>query len=291
MSSIFLLPLPLTQCRGAVRLARQFHTSKLRSAKPTNPKIPTTPARTVPADRASRIRRRDMNPTAQSTHKNLETEQVKKRWFATHLYNNGQTNIYKAPSHRGLYGASYIIAGSCLVIAGGLAFLNQDAYDPNSELPWFVSVSWRLGIITFTIIGGFAFIRPLNMVRSIDLIKQHDTVKLLVRVRRPLAFLRPRSHILDPFDLKVKQTLVRPMEDVSSSQSSTQPFNPISYIVRSISQTIYYPFFWVRKLMTFEGVMRVSLADGDKTTKCNLDIDGTWSNEGQDFIRLTEIDL
>lgn len=187
---------------------------------------------------------------------------------------------------------SYIIAGSCLITAGSLAFLNQEVYDPNGDLPWFVGVSWRLGIITFTIVGGFALIRPLNMVRSIDLVKKNDIVKLLVQVRRPVAFMRPKGYIIDPFDLKVKQTLVRPMEEAQSTEAaSSQSFNPISYITRSISQAIYYPFFWVRKLMTFEGVMKVSITDGEKVTRCNLDTDGVWSNDGQDFIQLTVIDL
>ncbi|KAK5061327.1 hypothetical protein LTR84_007869 [Exophiala bonariae] len=287
MCSISLFRSAFAQCRGTAGHARQFQTSRIRAAKPRKPQIPTTPARTAPTDRTSRIRPRDVNSTLPSAYEQLENDQLKKRWFATHLYNKGQTNIYKAPSHVGLYGASYIIAGSCLLSACGLAFLNYDAYDPNSELHWFVSVAWRLGIITSTIIGGYAFIRPLNMVRSIDLVKTHDTVKLLVLVRRPVAFMRPRPHIVDPFNLKVKQTLVRPMEQISSSQSS----NPVSFITQSISHAIYYPFFWVRKLMTSEGIMKVSLVEGNKTTKCSLDVDGEWSNEGQDFVQLTEIDL
>jgi hypothetical protein len=289
MSPISLVRPPLAQFRIALRLSRQFHRSALRAAKPTKRE---TLSRTVPPDKATRVKRSEVKHTSQPANNNLETEQLKKRWYATHLYNKGQTKIYQAPpSHLGLFSASYIIAGSCIVTAGMLAFSNQQFYDPNGDLPWFVSVAWRLGIITFTIVGGYALIRPLNMVRSIDLVKKHDTVKLLVQVRRPLAFLRPKGHIVDPFNLKVKKTYVRPIEDSQSTQHSNKPTNPISYITQAISKGIFYPFLSVRKLMTFEGVMRISLVEGEKTTRCSLDTDGFWSNDGQDFVQMSVIDL
>lgn len=291
MSPVSLVRPPLAQFRIAVSLSRQFHRSALRAAKSTKREIPS---RTFPPDRATRVKRSEVKHTAQPANNNLETEQLKKRWYATHLYNKGQTKIYQAPSsHVGLFSASYVIAGSCILTAGMLAFSNQEFYDPNGELPWFVSVAWRLGIITFTIVGGYALIRPLNMVRSIDLVKKNGTVKLLVQVRRPLAFLRPKGHIVDPFNLKVKQTFVRPMEDLQSTHPSTgnKPTNPVTYIMQAISKGIFHPFLSVRKLMTFEGVMRISLVEGGKTTRCSLDTDGAWSNDGQDFFQMSVIDL
>ncbi|KEF61777.1 uncharacterized protein A1O9_03347 [Exophiala aquamarina CBS 119918] len=222
-----------------------------------------------------------------------------KRRFAEHLYNDGQRKIYQAPSsHLGLFAASYVIAGSCILTAGGLAFANPDYYDPSRDLPWFVAVGCRLGIMVFTVVGGYALIRPLNLVRSIDLIKKNDTVKLLVQVRRPLPFLRPKGHIVDPFNLQVKRTYARPFEsefesfeEPQSAQASKSPGNPLSYIAQAISKGIYYPFISVRKLMAWDGIMSIDLVEGEEMTRCKLDTTGRWSNNGQDFIKMSVVAL
>lgn len=287
---------PLAQFRLAIRLARQFHRSALRAAKATN-REPLS--RKVAPTKPSPLRRSEGRQTPRSVDNNLETEQFKMRWYATNLYNNGQTKIYRAPSsHLGLFSASYVIGASCIFTAGVTAFINQDVYNPNGELHWVVTVGTRLVIIVFTIVGGFALIQPLNMVRSIDLVKKNDTVKLLVQVRRPLAFLRPKGHIIDPFNLKVKRTYTMPLplpfesfEEPQSAQPSKSPTNPFSYIAQAISKGIYYPFLSVRKLMTSDGVMSISLVEGEKTTRCKLDTTGRFSNNGQDFHKMSVFDL
>jgi len=199
-----------------------------------------------------------------------------------------------------MFAASYFMAGSCIFIALGTAYFStQDIYNRKADLPWYFNVSVRLVIIVFTFIGGYILIQPFNMVRSIDLVKQHDTVKLLVQVRRHFPFLQPREHIIDPFNLKVKQSFAIPsgpamfesFEEPASAQSSKSLPNPFSYIARGLSRGIYSFFLSVQKLMTSEGIMSLRLVEGETTTRCKLDATGRWSNNGKDFMSLTVIDL
>ncbi|KAL6242648.1 hypothetical protein RBB50_010294 [Rhinocladiella similis] len=220
----------------------------------------------------------------------LTPGQANKQYYGAKLLAAGQEMIYKAPSHTGLLGASWFIAGSCFVTSAALAFGNLWLYDPDSDLPTIVRVGHRLGIITFTAVGGIALLRPLNLVKSMRLINSDTGVKLLVQVRRPAPFLPPKQYIIAPHELRVDRTWVHELEIPEFIQESTTTQRGVfSWLGQSISRAFYYPFAATRQLMTLEGIINASLKEGGPKVK--LDSHGTFSNGGEDIERLGTIIL
>ncbi|KIX10274.1 uncharacterized protein Z518_01356 [Rhinocladiella mackenziei CBS 650.93] len=224
-------------------------------------------------------------------HNDLEPEQLKKQWYATKLYQAGQRVIFRPKSHTGILAASYVIAGSCLVTSCGLAFNNIWAYQTNADLHWIVGVAWRLGIITFTVIGGLAFLRPTGMIKSIDLVSRDGVVKLLVEARPTLPFLRPKSYTIAPYQFEMDRTFVQQLDEPEFMyEDAPQPQGIAASIGRTISKAIWYPFAATRRLVTNEGFMHVQLATKDAPW-LKLDTQGTFSNDGRDLLAMGTLKL
>ncbi|EXJ86419.1 hypothetical protein A1O3_03370 [Capronia epimyces CBS 606.96] len=265
-------------------LPRRFASSSGSSAAKLRPRGPQTPTISTPFPRQP-----SGSPAARAP-KGLSPEQVRKQWYATKLYKTGQRAIYRPPSHAGILAASYIITASCLVTAGALAFSNLWAYDTSSDLPWFVRVAWRAGIVTFTFVAGFAFLRPTRLIRSIDLVSQDGIVKLAVQVRRPLPFSRPKEYIIAPYEFEMDRKFVQQMDEPDFMHDDTPKAQGIgSKLGRALSQAIYYPFAATRRLMTMEGMMSVNLKEGDSAVK--LDTQGKFSHAATDIVEMGTIKI
>ncbi|KAL2419318.1 hypothetical protein ABEF95_010067 [Exophiala dermatitidis] len=220
----------------------------------------------------------------------LTPDKLNKQWYATKLYNAGQRAIYRPPSQAGILAASYIITASCLLTAGALAFSNLWAYDSSSDLPWIVRVAWRAGIVTFTMVGGFAFLRPTRLIKSIDLVSKDGIVKLAVQVRRPLPFLRPKEYIIAPYEFEMDRKFTQPMDEPEfMHDDAPQSQSIVAKLGRAISKAVYYPFAATRRLMTLEGMMTVNLKEGDSPAK--LDTQGKFSNAAKDLVEMGTIKL
>ncbi|KAI1617746.1 hypothetical protein EDD36DRAFT_10871 [Exophiala viscosa] len=275
--------------RPVVRLRLPTHCSSRRSASSIpRPKKPTGPAKSsIPPSSSPPVPKQRPSPTSSSP---LTPDLLQKQWYATKLFNQGKPQIHRAPSHAGILGASYILAGSCFITSGALAFSNLWLYDEASDLPGIVRIGWRLGIITFTGIGCLALLRPINLIKSIDLVNSDNVVKLLVQVRRPVPFLRPKQYIIPPYEFRMDHTFVAPMEDPEYLRDDAPETRSIlSSIGRRISQAIYYPFAATRRLMTLEGFMYVQLKEG--AAKVKLDTQGTFSKQGKDLVQMGTIEL
>lgn len=264
--------------------ARRLATSSPKAARKPNSTAPLPPPKSEFTPRS-----RPELPASRISE-SLPPELLKKQWYATKLYNSGQRAIYRPPSHAGILAASYIIAGSCFITAGALAFSNLWAYEATSDLHWVVRVGWRLGIVTFTFIGGLAFLRPIRMVRAIDLVSVDGITKLAVQVRRPLPFLRPKEYIVAPYEFQMERTFVQQMDDPEfMDKDAANPLGVVSRLGRAVSQAIYYPFAATRRLMTLEGFMYVSLNQGEG--KLKLDTQGKFSNGAKDLVKMGSIVL
>lgn len=62
-----------------------------------------------------------------------------------------------------------------------------------------------------------------------------------------------------------------------------------SKLGRIVSKAIYYPFAATRRLMTLEGMMFVTLKEGDSPVK--LDTQGKFSNAAKDLVEMGTIKL
>ncbi|KIV85419.1 hypothetical protein PV11_01115 [Exophiala sideris] len=278
-----------TSVRPVLRLRLPIRCSSRRSASSIpRPKKPTGPAKSaLPSSSSPPLPKQRPSATSSTL---LTPESSQKQWYATKLFNQGQREIHRAPSHTGILGASYILAGSCFITSGALAFSNLWLYDETSDLPGIVRIGWRLGIITFTGIGCLALLRPINLIKSIDLVNSDNVVKLLVQVRRPVPFVRPKQYLIPPYEFRMDQTFVAPLEEPEYLRDDAPEARSIlSSLGRRISQAIYYPFAATRRLMTLEGFMYVQLKEG--AGKVKLDTQGTFSKQGKDLVQMGTIEL
>ncbi|KIW57162.1 hypothetical protein PV05_05753 [Exophiala xenobiotica] len=271
---------PLLRLRLAATCAKRRFASSLPPKPATKPQGSSQPSfsRTIP-----------QRPGGQIDH-SLPPDSANKQFYAAKLYAAGQREIYRPRSHAGVLGASYIIAASCFITSGALAFSNLWAYDADSGFHWVVRVGYRLGIITFTALGCIALLRPINLIRSIDLVSSDGVVKLLVQVRRPIPFMRPKQYLIPPYEFRMDRTFVQQMEEPEFvHEDAPRPKGVLSRIAQSISRAIWYPFAATRTLMTLEGIMSVTLTE--EGTKAKLDSQGKFSNHGEDIVRMGTIVL
>ncbi|EXJ80225.1 hypothetical protein A1O1_08367 [Capronia coronata CBS 617.96] len=266
-------------------IPRRYATSSSTSAVKVPKRAPQ-----IPAAKSTSVPRQPYEPQGARASNDLPPEKLHKQWYATKLYNAGQRAIYRPPSHAGILAASYIITASALVTAGALAFSNLWAYDTSSDLPWIVRVAWRAGIITFTFVAGFAFLRPTRLIRSIDLVSKDGVVKLAVQVRRPLPFLRPKEYIIAPYEFEMDRKFVQQMDEPDFMHDDKQDAqNAVSKLGRVVSKAIYYPFAATRRLLTLEGMMSVHLNEHDSPAK--LDTQGKFSNAAKDLVEMGTIKI
>lgn len=161
-------------------------------------------------------------------------------------------------------------------------------YDPASDLPWFVRGAWRLGIVVFTAMGGFVFLRSTRFIKAIDLVSVNGVVKLSIQARRPIPFLRPKEYVIAPYNFQMDRTFVQQLEEPIFMQEEIPPAKGLgSRIARAISQAIYYPIASTRRLMTLEGFMNVKVDENMRYLK--LDTQGRFSNAAKDLVEMGTI--
>lgn len=185
------------------------------------------------------------------------------------------------------------MGGSAIIVAGALAYSSLWAWDLPADLPWFVPVAHRVGIFVFSAVGWLTLMRSLSFIHAIDLVSVDGLVKMLVQVRRPLPFLRPKQYLVAPYHFRMDHKFVQQMEypefmhtdEELAAQGTSRRTGILSSLGRAISKGLYYPFASTRRLLTLEGLMTVNL-EGINRSKMKLDTQGLFSNEAKDLIEM-----
>lgn len=264
---------------------RHFHASCLRrSAKPPSPLPPKTPVKRTPLP-PTPAPVRSQQP--RSPIQNLKNEDIAKYHYAENLLNAGKTQLYRAPSHVGMLTASYFFGASGIGMAFVLWYIDEAwRQDKNVTLDYKVKIAWRICIAFTAFAGGLSLLRPLHMVRSIDLISKGGSPKLLVQVRRPLPFLKPRQYALAPYAINAENTFVRPIKEPDIVLRPTDTSNPFKYVAQLVSKAAFYVFVSVRKFSSQDGIMKINFTENGQRKACQLDTTGSFLNGGKDLVYL-----
>ncbi|KIV90831.1 hypothetical protein PV10_05439 [Exophiala mesophila] len=273
----------LTLCSRGIHTSsvRHLHTScSKRAAIPSPKNAPKRSPSKLPSPPIPS--RRPPSPASR-----LKNEDVAKDHYAQKLLSAGTTILYRAPSHAGMLCASYFFGASGIGMALAMTYLD-DAWrvDKNPSLNNKVKLAWKVGIAFCAMAGGLSLVRPLHMVRSIDLISRQGSPKLLLQVRRPLPFLAPRQYTVAPFAVNAENTFVRPIEEPKFIADTSPTSNPFILVARAFSKAAFYVFISVRKFASQDGIMKINFEHQGKKRSCQLDTSGKFLHSGNELVFL-----
>lgn len=137
-----------------------------------------------------------------------EVQDEKRQLLALRLIQDGKSVLWKAPSHSGFAIAGFVTGTFCLTC--GLLTVVMDAAEDYTDLPWYVPVTARFGVVIVLGGAGVAFLRTSRLISSVELVRVKDRARIMFKVRRniPLPFIPPRRLVVDFSDVIVQRRLV-----------------------------------------------------------------------------------
>jgi hypothetical protein len=219
----------------------------------------------------------------------LPEAQSRKSQSAEQMFEVGETALYKTPSHFWYIIGSWAMGLGCIASSAYMIELGLWKEDPNSNLPFFVPIGYKLSIITTFLLANWILFRSTRLVTAIDLVKQAGVVRMRVCVRRiaPLPFLPPRRLYIAPYNLQIPKSAIRsaevpkfarmPRED---SRSNSLMFG--TWAAKKVSFSLWKGFAAQRQIWTHEGFLKASIKG--QTGHFKIDLEGQFPNGARNFV-------
>jgi hypothetical protein len=205
------------------------------------------------------------------------------------MFEVGETALYKAPPHFWYIVGSWAMGLGCLASSAYMIELGLWKEDPNSTLPFFVPIGYKLSIITTFLLANWVLFRSTRLVTSIDLVKHAEAVRTRVCVRRiaPLPFLPPRRLYIAPYNLQIPTSAIRSAEVPKFARMPREDNRRKSlmfgtWAAKKISFSLWKVFAAQRQIWTHEGFLKASIKG--QTGHFKIDLEGQFPNGVRNFI-------
>ena len=215
---------------------------------------------------------------------------MQKQNLARTLHDSGEIFLYQAPSHAGFLAATFLTGTMCLI--GVVSTFSTDLWK-SPEVPWWINAANRMGIVCFTFLGGWIILRATRHITSIKLMRQGDSVKMLVTVRRmiPLPLVPAKTIVTDPVDFVLPSRMVAQLampswlDNQGPEIAGTLP----SRILKRISLALWTFFAGMRKVFTHEGFLDVTIEGTNGLWK--LDSAGSFAQGGRNLLNIVSYEI
>jgi hypothetical protein len=179
------------------------------------------------------------------------------------LLDSGQTLLYRAPSHTGIFLASFLGCGG--MVFGALVTFDNKQWRRQPGLPWWSTFANITGIMAMGGLSAFCYWRGARLISSISVTARtaDEVPVLLVKVRRyvPLPFVPPREIVVDPAKFVLPRDMVSQIgvPRWAREESTDKSRSLLVQMIKRVQRSTFDVFAGMRKMLTREGIVRVSM--------------------------------
>ena len=220
----------------------------------------------------------------------LEVQDSRLSLLANNLVRDGKGTLFQAESHVGYMYAGWM--GGIVCLGGALLILNEDVYEANKELPWFVPGAFRVSAVFLIGIAGWAIARSARRISSIQILPGNDKARLVLNVRRniPLPFITPQRMTVLASDVTLQRKVVMPLGKrflaAPSLRNPDQSF--VLGVARSIGAALSRFFAGARQFIFSDGIIWVSIKGRGGSWK--LDGNGRFPDNGNRLTKMVKVE-
>ena len=199
--------------------------------------------------------------------------------------------LFRGPSQLGYLLGSWLLGLGCVTGTVVMVGLGHWKNDPDSPVPWFVPVSYRLGMFTLSLLGFWILFRSTRLVTAIDLGKG-GLMRISVHRIVPFPFVPSRSLVIAPYDLKLPREVIRPGQvpqyaEMPREDSRSAPLRFGTWVGKKISFSLWSFFAGQRKILTHEGFLNASIKG--QTGFFKIDIAGDFPHGSRSLIDVSTL--
>lgn len=210
--------------------------------------------------------------------------------LAKRIFDSGRNELYRNTASTGFIFSAYSVMTLSYF---GIGYLySTRLWDIETAkargLHWAVPVAYQICMVCWGVFAAYSFSKTLGLVQTIRLVQNAGKVQLETSIRRPIPFMRPEKVLTEPATLVISRAKLFASANPEGMIVASEGQSLVSRMTRSL---FYNPFHNTRKVMGGVGLVPVQFGEPGSKRYATIDVDGQFSNGGQDILEISKDDV